>query len=443
LFDGGLPTRKRATRAARYQSLLEDYLQQAQRNTNKHPPPPFVVLVCQQTLLRLSRTYGFNVRVVPGEADDYCVRLAREADNVLIVSADGDFLVYAGEDTSFVPLQTFPSCTEETITFTVFSRLREGLGLNRANGLVEVAALLREEVPLSVQQCICCVNERQTQEHMPRETLHDYVEEYVAGDKLDIKDEMRAVLDSAVPSGRLTELFFSPEIPTFWLPLIPTSNPPRRTPWAISRFIRKSAYKELRRRGFISGDTVVEMVQRGQRIAEENVPIEDVMEHIDPDSELIFITAITILFENVSDDEFQYLEYFVGMFILLQQQLSSSTSANIHPALQYIIYQYQTIVYSLLILLQCRFPTSTSIPEFVTFWDLPHFTMAMTHETDEGKALSDTIVGQLEPSLKARYNSQTSSSHYHTKKVKKQRSAKGTAQQTRDDPTNRFSALAA
>lgn len=381
------------------------------------------------------------MRVVPGEADDYCVRLAREEDNALIVSADGDFLIYAAEDERFVPLQTFPSRTEETVTFKVFSRLREGLGLNRTNGLVEVAALLREEVPLSVPQCIHSVNERQTLEYMSRETLHDYIEEYVAVYELDIKDEMRVVLDGAVLSGRLTELFFSTEIPTFWLPLMPTSNPPCRTPWAISRFIRQSAYNELRRRAFISGDVVIEMVQRGKRIAEENVPIEGIMEDIDLDSELILITAITILFENISDNEFQYLEYFAGMFVLLQQQLPSSTSVHIHPELQYIVYQYQTIVYSLLILLQSRFPTSTEIPEFVTFWDLPHFTTAMTHETDEGKSLWNTILGQLEPSFKARYEAQKPSSQPHTKK-KKSKTAKETAQRTRDDPTNRFSALA-
>lgn len=406
-----------------------------------------MVLVCQQTLLRLSHTHGFDVRLVPGEADHYCVRLAREGRNTLIVSTDGDFLVYAGEEGSFVPLQTFPSKTGETVTFKVCSRLREGLGLNRANGLVEMAALLREEVALSVPQCIHCVNECQTLEHMSRETLHEYIEEYIAVDQVDVKDETRGILDGGGLSGRLTELFFSAETPTYWLPLMPTSNPPRRTPWAISRFIRQSAYTELQKREFIRGDVVIEMVQRGQRIAEETVPVQDVMEYIELDNELIFITAITILFEQVSDDDFHYLEYFAGMFLLLQQQVPSLTAGHIPPTLQYITSQYQTIIYSLLILLQSRFPTSTSIPEFVTFWDLPHFTTAMTTESDRAKTLWNTVIGQLEPSLKARYHTQTSSSHSSTtittKKIKKSKIAKLSAQQTRDaDPTNRFSALA-
>jgi XPG domain containing len=441
LFDGGLPRRKRATRAARYQLLLQDYIQQSHRNTNKHIPPPFVVLVCQQTLLRLSRKHDFALRVVPGEADDYCVRLARDEHNAMIVSADGDFLVYAGETGSFVPLQTFPPLVNETVAFTAFSRLREGLGLKRANDLMEVAALLREEVPLNVPQCILCVNHHQTLDHLSRDTLHDYIEEYVGVGETNLTDEMGAVLDGGILTGRLTELFFSDEIPTFWLPLMPTSNPPRRTPWAISRFIRQSAYSELRNRGFISGDVVVEMVQRGQRVAEEQVPIEDVMEYIDMDNELIFITAITILFENVSDDEFQYLQHFAGMFVLLQQQSTSSSSAHVPAAVQYIILQYQTIIYSLLILLQCRFPTSSDIPEFVSFWDFPHFTTAMTHETDEGKALWNVVVGQLNPALQARYSAQMSSSQLNAKKIKKKR-PKNVVLPTPNDPSNPFSVLA-
>ena len=392
-------------------------------------------------MLRLSRKHDFAIRVVRGEADDYCVRLARDEHNAMVVSADGDFLVYAGETGRFAPLQTFPPLVNETVTFTAFSQLREGLGLKRANDLMEVAALLREEVPLSAPQCILCVKQHQTLDHMSSETLHDYIEEYVAMDETNLTDEMGAVLDGGVLTGRLTELFFSDEIPTFWLPLVPTSNPPRRTPWAISRFIRQSAYSELRNRGFINGDVVVEMVQRGQRVAEERVPIEDATQYIDMDNELIFITAITILFENVSDDEFQYLQHFAGMFFLLQRELTSSSSAHVSPALQYIVLQYQTIIYSLLILLQCRFPTSTEIPEFISFWDFPHFTTAMTHETDEGKALWNNIVGQLAPALQARYTAQMSSSQLNTKKIKKKK-PKNVVLPTSNDSSNPFSVLA-
>jgi len=360
----------------------------------------------------------------------------------MIVSADGDFLVYAGETGSFVPLQTFPSQVDETVAFTAFSRLREGLGLKWANDLVQVAALLREEVSLSVPQCILCVNQHQTLNHMSEETLRDYIEEYVAVDEVDLRDEMRIVLDGGVLGGRLTELFFSHETPTFWLPLLPMSKPPRRTPWDISRFIRQSAYNELRKQGFISGDEVIEMVQRGQRVAEERVPIEDVMEYIDMDNEVIFITAITILFGMVSDDEFQYLSSFAGMFVLLQQELTSSSSAHIPPALQYIILQYQTIIFSLLILLQCRFPTSPEIPEFVSFWDFPHFTTAMTQETEGGKALWNDIMGQLDLALQGRYAAEMSLSQLNPKKVKKTKTKK-IVSQTPDDPSNPFSVLSA
>ena len=44
-----------------------------------------------------------------------------------------------------------------SISFPLYSELRKGLGIIRANGLVEVAALLREET-MSVSQCITCVN---------------------------------------------------------------------------------------------------------------------------------------------------------------------------------------------------------------------------------------------------------------------------------------------
>ena len=381
---------------------------------------------------------------MPGEADDYCVILARDVDNAVMVSADGDFLVYAGEAGSFSPLQTFSPQVDETVTFTVFSRLRERLGLKHANGLVEVAALLREEVPLSIPQCLHCVNRKQTLNYLSRDILDDYVEEYVAVEEVNVTQEMQKILGSGVLFGRLTELFFSDDVPTFWLPLMPTCDPPRRTPWEISRFIRQAAYYDLRERGFIKGDVVVEMVQCGQRVARERVLAENVMEDIDMDKEQIFVTAITILFENVSDNDCQYLPYFAGMFVLIQQELTSFSQAQLPPAIHYIALQYQTIIYSLLILLQCRFPTSLDIPEFVQFWDFLHFTTAITHETSDGKELWNRIIEQLDPSLQERYNAQASASQTSTKKAKKAKKLKSskTISQFPSDPSNRFSSLA-
>ena len=442
LFDGGLPTRKQAERSTRYQSLLNDYTRESM-GKSLNLPPPFIVLVCQQTLLRLSRDRGFNVHVVPGEADGFCVRLAKEDEASYILSADADFLVYTSEAGNFTPLQKFPTQWNEILSFPVYSHIRKELGVSRANGMVEIAALLNEGAGLNVPQCIACVNKNQTLDYMSRKTLHEYISTYMAIEDFSPAPEIREMLNAGVLSGRVTELFFENEAPTYWLPLLPTSNPPRRTAWVISRPIRQAAYYQLRKRGWIRSDFVIEMVQRGQRVAEERVPIEELDDVcVVEDREQIFVTAIRILLRNVPEKNFRYLLCFAGMFVLLQQSNPRTRSASMPPELEYITQQYQTIIYSLIILRQTQSPFSTDIPEFVSLWDLPRFKIAMAAPIGEGTELWRRITANLDPALQNLCGSESSTTASHSpKKIKKPKSA-DVISNADSDQGNRFSRLA-
>lgn len=440
LFDGRLPTRKCAEREARYDSSHLDYIQQSSGGPGKYLPAPFVVLVCQQTLVRLSRSQELVVRVVPGEADDFCVHLAREAETAFIISTDGDFLVYMAEKGNFVPLQTFPLQWDRTITLPVFTKSRMRLGITKPNGLIEVAALLKGVSSLSVEECIACVNRNQTLKHISRQTLHQYVEIYLATEEFSPTTEIQEILDCGVLSGRLTELFFTDTIPTFWLPLLPVMNPPRKTPWEISRSIRQFAYYELKNRGFISRDVVVEKVQRGQHVTGEEVPIGEISPaYILDDREAVFITAMKILADSVSRTEMRLLPCFVGMYILFQQPPPLLLSAYVSPAEKYLILQYQTIIYSLLILLQAQSPTSGAIPEFATLWDLPRFKTAVSTEVKGTKDFWQKIYPQHYP-IESLSKSTFTQSRPRNEPVKERDSKPAT--QTYYDEGNRFSRLA-
>ena len=389
----------------------------------------------------MSREHGFVVRVVAGEADDFCFRLSREDDTAIIVSTDGDFLIYVSETRNFAPLQRFPLEWDDTISFPVYSQLRKGLGIAHSNGMVEVAALLRE-ASLSVAQCIACVNRNQTLDHISRETLHEYVTLYMATKEFSPTAQIQEILDSGVISGRLTELFFADETPTMWLPLLPVSNPPRKTAWGISQSIRQSAYWELQKRGFIRGNDVIEIVHRGQRVAEERVSLDDAGAiYIVPEREQLFIAAMEILFENVSEAEKRYLPTFAGMFSLLRQSSPQLQSTTVPAPLQYIALQYQAIIYSFILLLQAQSPSSTEIPEFASLWDLPRFKTALSANVEEGKSVWHKITESKPPNIQNLFNTNPSSSNPHKQKIKKSKSRNVTPQ-TNNDQGNRFSSLA-
>lgn len=441
LFDGGLPTRKRIERATRYQFLLRDYVRQPTGRSTKLPPP-FVVLVCQQTLVRLSRERQCTVTVVPGEADAFCVRMARHDKSAFILSTDGDFLVYTGEEGNFVPLQKFPMHWGDTLSFPIYTHIRKELGMSCVHGMVEVAALVNEGVNLSVPQCIACVNRQQTLDYISRETLQMYLGMYAAAGEFSPTPEIHKILEAGVLSGRLTELFFTEEAPVHWLPLLPTGNPPRRTAWAVSQPIRQVAYHELRRKGLINGDCVIEMVQRGQRIAEEKVNIEnpDVTWIIEGREDMFAIVMKTLLV-TASEKEIKFLAYFAGMFFLLEQSRPQLRSATVPNELQYIMLQYQTLIYSLIILQQAQVPLSSDVPEFATLWDLPRFKTALATGIEERKELWCKIMGDLDPVLRAHCERDESARpKRRIKSTKKSKSAKITSEVRRDDG-NRFSRL--
>jgi hypothetical protein len=442
IFDGGLPARKRDEREKRYQSLLSDAIRQSTGKAKKYIPPPFVVLVCQQTLLQLSRKYNFKVQVVPGEADDFVVRLSREEKNSYIVSADGDFLVYVGETGTFVSLQMFPWRWDGTLVFTAYTNVREALGITRANGMIELAALLIERVDRTVPQLIQCINKSQTLDCLSRDRLQGYIAAYTAIEILSVSSESLQYFESGVLPGRVTELFCGDERPTFWLPLLPITTPLRKDPWPISRYIRQAAYSQFQRKGLLHGDTVIEMIRRGERIVPEPVDIAERDIHISNDRESVFITAMKLLVENVTDEDLRYLPFFVGMYILLGQPSSPSAFTVMSPALQYVTIQYQSIIYSLIILLQSKYPISIEVPAFACLWDSGRFKTAMT-QTNSAKG--DNTWSKITEGMGQGYpliSDRTSSSDQRSaKKAKKSKSTVPTGSDPQRNSSNPFSVL--
>jgi hypothetical protein len=266
--------------------------------------------------------------------------------------------------------------------------------------MVEVAALLIDHGQMTVPQCIKCTNQDKTLDFISRDKLSGYVAAYTAMEELPTFPNAQDYFDSGNVSGRVTELLCGDDEPTHWLPLLPISNPPRKDPWIISRPIRQAAYCALQRRGLLRGTNVVEMVRRGQRIVKEIVDIEDTDLKIGVDREDVFITAMRILVENTSDDEMRFLPMFCGMFSLLNQSCTPLSSAVIPPPLHYLALQYQSIIYSLIILLQCRSPTSADIPEFASLWDLPRFKTALSTKTEVRDIWIKVITEEMKPSFR-------------------------------------------
>jgi hypothetical protein len=265
--------------------------------------------------------------------------------------------------------------------------------------MIELSALLTEKAQVGIGECIKCVNQNQTLDYLSRETLDEYVKVYTATSSIVTSPAVAEYMESGRLFGRMSELLFSDEVPRFWLPFFPVSNPPRKTPWEISRSIRQEAYRQLVERGLLQGDTVIEMVHRGQRIAEDRVEIKgtQVTWH-QKDRGEVFVVAIHILLENVSDDELEYLPYFAGMFALLQRSSVELSSAIVSPRLQYIAMQYQSIVYSLIILLQSQYPEFDN-PEFASLWDLPRFKTAISTPVARGKEIWTHITEQMDPEI--------------------------------------------
>jgi len=337
------------------------------------------------------------VRVVPGEADDYCVALGRDKANTFLVSADGDFLVEVGELGSFIPLQTFPATLVGTLHLSVYSQLRQKLGLHRVNDMVELAALLSSDKGFSVPQCIQYVNRQETLHHISEETLNRFNLQYSPSIKT-TTSSVQEYLDCAGISGRLTELFFYDGVPVHWLPLFPVTSPPRKSPWLISRPIRQAAYYHLRMRELLRYDTVIEMIRRGPRMVEDTVPIEDMEIDIsgkdqEEVTDEVFSCAMEILLQSVSDEEKKILPKFAVMYSQLRQPGKSFSSGVLSPTAQYVSSQYQSIVYSLMIYLQARDPKSTT-PEFSSLWDLSVFKSTTATKL---AAQWTTLTSHLEP----------------------------------------------
>ena len=439
LFDGGLPKRKHAERTSRYETLLNNYLSNSIGKPSKNITPPFVVLVCQQALIDLSENPDFSLRVVPGEADDYCIEMARKDRKAIIVSADGDFLVHVGEFGQVAPLERFPIDWNGTINFSVYSNLRMEMGIAQPNGLVEVAALLREKPDMSVANCITCVNRRQTLDHIPIEKLREYESVYLTRETFAISEEIGTVLNAGGLTGRVTEMLLGNE-QTVWLPLLPVSNPPRKSAWGISRPIRLAAYRELYQKGFMPSHTVTEMDRRGHSIADEIVSIEDGdAMYVGDTREDVFLVAMNTLLDTLSESDIKTLPCFVSMFISLgESETLPAVNTMVPSSVQHICYQYQTLIYSSIVLLQSQNPYSKTIPEFASLWDGPAFQASFSGPLiPEGQTLWEKLTATMRSTVQSLYNPSN-----RTKQRKKRTSNKvESTSPAIHDGTNRFSIL--
>jgi XPG domain containing len=440
LFDGGLPERKRSEREKRYRNLLNNYIRNSLGQSSKNLPPAFVVVACQQTLRHFSDTAEFLLRVVPGEADDYCIEIAREDPDAIILSLDGDLFVHIGESGRLAPLERFPVEWDETISFSVYSNLRKEMGITHPNGLIEVAALLRRDTGMSVAQCITCVNRKQTLEHITVDELREYESVYLTREDFEISEEMGKALDTGILTGRLTEMLLGEE-QIMWLPLLPVSNPPRKSAWGISRPVRMAAYHELYQQRLMKSRKVTEMDRRGPRMVEEPMSVEGVDAISIGDSRQdVFMAALnTLLDSDLDESELRTLPILISMFLSLgRSDTPSAVTAIIPSSLQYTCLQYQTLIYSFIVLLQSKNPYSTTIPEFATLWDWPIFRTSFSGPlVPEGQELWENLTATRDSAIRALYN--TSSQGGKPKKRKSGRREADTP--TNNDLSNRFSRL--
>jgi len=277
--------------------------------------------------------------------------------------------------------------------------------------------------------------------------LHKYISAYTATDTLSALPISQGYFDAGVLPGRVTELFCADEMPTFWLPLLPITNPPRKDPWPISQHIRQTAYFEFQRKGILRGETVLEMIRRGERMVPEPVTITETNITVRNDREVIFITAMKLLIQNVADEDLRFLRYFVEMYILLGQPVlssSSSCSAVLSPTLQYVTIQYQSIIYSLIILLQSKSPTSVDIPAFASLWDLGHFKTAITQTVAGAEDIWKSITDGMGPGYEL-VDTTSKTSLRERSSAKKAKKSNTAAPAARSDPqricNNPFSVL--
>lgn len=397
-------------------------------------------MVCQQTLVRLARQYGFEVRLVAGEADEFCVRLARQTPDSLLLSLDGDFLIHVGENGSFVPLYNFPLDWNDALSLRVYSKTREAVGLKREGSMIELAALLGEGIPLTVPQCIACINQKHTLDYISQATLNRYSTAYTISIEESTSTHALHQENSASMVGRLTELFFYDDTPVHWLPLFPLTNPPRKSPWLVSRTVRQAAYYELRKQGLIKGDWVIEMIRRGQRMVEEAVPIEDIEVNLkDTNTRGVFLYAMEILMEISSREEIKVLPVFAGMFSLMTQAKISSVHVVLTPIVQYLTHQYQSMVYSLIIYLQSRFPSVEDIPEFSALLDLPRFKVALTLPPAGREASWTAVLNEMNPTVQALWRTSNPPAKPHQKKQRKSTTVQEKETSPHIDEANPFS----
>ena len=372
---------------------------------------------------------------MPGEADEFCVRLAKSERDACIVSSDGDFLVHVGEEGQFIPLQTFPLTWDKTLSLSVYSEVRDMVGLKRVGGMVELAALLAESVSLTAAQCVQCVNQRQTLEYICPATLYRHVLLYTIHPTVPV-NRGSEYMNRADMIGRMTEMFEYDEIPVHWLPLFPITNPPRKSPWLVSRSIRQAAYYRLHDHGLIRGEYVIEMIRRGERMVEDATPIEKVPVKLHGTSKnALFVYAMEVLLEHTSKEEMRLLPTFAEMISLIGSKISP-VHVVIPPSTYYLTFIYQSIIYSLIIYLQSSLLLAESVPEFSSLWDLSLFKVALTASPSRKESAWTEILSQMDRRSQAIWQSTSKSTK---KKAKLEVSATEVFNQV--DNGNPFSTL--
>jgi hypothetical protein len=303
-----------------------------------------------------------------------------------------------------------------------------------------LAALLGERVSLSPAQCVRCINQQQTREYIAHETLQRYTESYTLPTEVVAPPAIEKISLAELP-GRLTELFFYDGVPIHWLPLFPVTNPPRQSPWLFSQQIRQAAYYQLRQRGLIKGDWVIEMVRRGERMVKEAVPIQDIEITLsDSTAETIFIYGMQMLLQISSKEEMRFLPAFAEMFASINSRISP-VHVILPPSAQYLILQYQSIIYSLIILLQSRFLSAGEIPEFSGLWDLTRFKVALSVSPSIREGAWARILSQMDSESKALWNVNDIPTKAHKKKAKEKKASAKDENSITVDKNNPFSVL--
>ncbi|KAL8707681.1 MAG: hypothetical protein Q9220_007343 [cf. Caloplaca sp. 1 TL-2023] len=280
-FDGNLPPRKRDIRIKRLESSLKELIAFQKRHPDgfpisafasaqlidrcshlfsprlslpssrrKIPTPPFIVPAVLDTLAQSK--YASITAIVPGEADAYCAKTAREIDEeAVILTGDSDLLVYdLGPHGGVVFFNTLD--IEETDGIpTLKASVHRSAEIAKSLELPDLKRLAHE-IRLDANVGFAEAKRRANSPVKDMVSWQQFVEEY--SDPLASAGEPRALEPGKFLDPRLSELILqlitaaaeiiNEEDITIYLPFL-TEDPSRTSAWDVSSHIRHLAYLML------------------------------------------------------------------------------------------------------------------------------------------------------------------------------------------------------